>query len=100
VPPPTVTGGGPPVGRTARRQPETVVKINRSAKVVKADAGSRSPLVVVGDHKDGSARLRQGERSSAVGRRAARSPQELRAIATKGTTIPHRVLSQAGRASS
>src|SRR6476646_10289693 len=74
---------------------ETVVKINRSAKVVKGGRRfSFSALVVVGDRKGrvgiGFGKANEVPQSVEKGGKEAR--KNFVAIATKGTTITHRVI--------
>jgi small subunit ribosomal protein S5 len=100
-------GGGPPRGRG--RGPggdgprddfaETVVKINRSAKVVKGGRRfSFSALVVVGDKKGkvGVGYGKANEVPLSVEKGVKEARKSLVTIPMKGSTIPHRVIGRFG----
>lgn len=108
---PQHSGGGPSDGRRGRgRGPggdsgprddfaETVVKINRSAKVVKGGRRfSFSALVVVGDRKGkvGVGYGKANEVPLSVEKGVKEARKSLVTIPMKGSTIPHRVIGRFG----
>src|SRR5438132_12082987 len=78
---------------------ETVVAINRVAKVVKGGKRfSFSVLVVVGDKKGhvGSSVGKAKEIQAAIHKGIARAKKELMQVPLQGVTIPHAVLGEFG----